>query len=252
MSEKKSYQPGEFCWAELATSDAKAAETFYTSLLGWKANPVPMGEGGAPYVMMKIGEKDAAALYQEKEGHPHWNVYVSVKSADDAAKKVTALGGKIIQGPFDVYDLGRMAVVADPQGAVLCLWQAGKTIGATVQNEHGAMCWNELYTTDIEAARKFYTELFGWKLKVSPDYTEAHVGEVATGGMMQIRPDMQGMPPNWMPYFMVNDTDAAVNTAKANGGAAHHGPMDIPNVGRFAVMGDPQHASFALITLKQR
>lgn len=251
MSEKTSYQQGEFCWAELATSDAAAAERFYTSFLGWKANHVPMGGDGPPYVMLQIGGKDAAALYENKETHPHWNAYVSVKSADEIAKKAASLGGKVLQEPFDVFDFGRMAAIADPQGAVFCIWQPGKHIGGRVQNEHGAPCWQELYTNDIEAAKKFYTSLFGWELKVSPGYTEAHAGGVATAGMMEIRPEMGPMPPNWMPYFLADDTDAAANKAKAAGGTIHHGPMDIPNVGRFAVMGDPQHASFALITMNR-
>jgi predicted enzyme related to lactoylglutathione lyase len=251
MSEKTSYQPGEFCWSELSTSDATAATRFYTSFLGWKANEIPMGPDQPPYVMLLAGDRDAAALYQSKDAHPHWNVYIAVANVDETAKKAKSLGAKILQEPFDVMDLGRMATIQDPQGAAFCVWQAAKSIGARVQNEHGAMCWNELYTNDIEGARKFYSDLFGWKLKVSPEYTEVHAGSAGVGGMMQIRPDMQGIPPNWMPYFMVDDCDAAVNTAKKGGGAAHHGPMDIEGIGRFAVMGDPQGAGFALITLKR-
>ena len=112
-----------------------------------------------------------------------------------------------------------MAVIADPQGASLCLWQAGRHIGATIRGENNTLCWNELMTTDIETAREFYKGLFGWNLKVSPEYTEINVGSTGIGGMMQITPEMQGMPTAWTPYFCVADADATVDKIKSLGGA---------------------------------
>ena len=247
MTEKTSYQPGEFCWAELATSDGNAAKRFYTALFKWTPDEGPMGPDQPPYVMLKIGGRDAAALYENKETPPHWNSYVSVTNVDETAKKAKASGATIVAEPFDVMTVGRMAVIQDPQGAMLCLWQPKEHIGARVTNEPGAMCWNELYTPDIAGSRKFYSDLFGWKLKVSDEYTEIHVGERGTGGMMQIREEMKGMPPHWMPYFLVEDCDATANATKAGGGQVHMGPWDIPNVGRIAILGDPQGASFAVI-----
>jgi predicted enzyme related to lactoylglutathione lyase len=247
MSEKTSYKPGEFCWAELATSDWNAAKRFYTTLFKWVPQENPMGPDQPPYVMLKIGGRDAAALYENKETPPHWNVYVSVTNVDETAKKAKSLGATILAEPFDVMTFGRMAVIQDPQSAVLSLWQAKEHIGARVFNEPGAMCWNELYSPDIAASRKFYTDLFGWNLKVSDEYTEIHIGEQGTGGMMQIREEMKGMPPHWMPYFIVENCDATADAAKANGGQVHMGPWDIPNAGRIAILGDPQGASFAVI-----
>jgi predicted enzyme related to lactoylglutathione lyase len=250
MSEKTSYQPGEFCWIELATSDANAAKAFYTALFPWKPEEVPMGDQ-PPYVMLKVNGRDAGALYENKSVPPHWGAYVSVENVDESTKKAKALGATIVAEPFDVMNHGRMSVIQDPQGAHLSLWQPKDHIGARVANEPGAMGWNELYTKDIEGSRKFYSELFGWKLKISPEYTEAHVGDIATGGMMQITEQMPGVPPHWMPYFLVDDVDATANTAKSKGGQVHVGPMDIPNVGRFAIIMDPQHANFAVIKLSR-
>jgi predicted enzyme related to lactoylglutathione lyase len=144
-------------------------------------------------------------------------------------------------------DLGRMAIVTDPQGATFCLWQARKKIGANIRNEVNTLCWNELMTSDIEAARDFYKGLFGWNLKISPEYTEISAGTVGIGGMMQITPDMQGTPSNWAPYFAVDDCNAAVEKAKSLGAQIYVPPTDIPDVGRFAVMADPQGAMFDII-----
>jgi len=185
---------------------------------------------------------------EKKQGiPPHWNNYISVSSADAAAKKAKSLGAHVVAGPFAVFDAGRMAFVADPQGAIFALWEPKRHIGARIINEPNAMCWNELMTTDIDKARKFYTALFGGKLKVSPEYTEVEAGGRGVGGMMQIRPDMKGMPPNWIPYVAGTDADEFAKKAKAAKAQAGAPPTDIPNVGRFSVLADPQGARFAII-----
>jgi len=250
MSEKKSYAPGEFCWTELATGDWKAAKEFYTSLFGWTAEEMPMGDQ-PPYVMLKKNGKGVGALYENRKARPGWLAYVAVAKVDDAAKKAKSLGAKTLQEPFDVMDVGRMVNIEDPQGAKFALWEAKKHKGADIINEPGAMCWNELYSPDIKGSQKFYSGLFNWKLKVSPEYTEIHMtdGDQGIGGMMQLSPEMQGMPPMWMPYFAVADCDASANKAKSLGGQLHVGPQDIPKVGRFAILGDTQDAGFAIISL---
>ena len=253
MTEKTKYSPGDFCWTELSTSESDAASRFYTSLFGWTTDPRPIGEGQPPYVMLLKDGKEAAALFQNPSVHPHWGSYVSVASADESARKAKSLGATIVAEPFDVMDVGRMAVIKDPQGAVFSVWQAKRHIGARVINEPGAMCWNELYTPDADASQKFYSALFDWKMKVSPEYTEAHTasGE-ATAGMMETKGRLEGMPPNWMPYFAVADCDASAKKAESMGARIHHPPTDIEKVGRFSVMGDPQGAGFAIIQLLPR
>jgi predicted enzyme related to lactoylglutathione lyase len=148
------YEPGMFCWVELATNDAAAAKSFYASVFGWKINDMPIPDGSV-YTMLQVDGHDVGALYENKEHPPVWNSYVSVSSADESAQRAQENGATVVAQPFDVMDVGRMAVIADAQGASLCLWQAGKTIGATIRGEFNTLCWNELMTPDIEGAREF-------------------------------------------------------------------------------------------------
>jgi predicted enzyme related to lactoylglutathione lyase len=240
------YEPGMFCWIELTTNDASAAKSFYASVFGWKINDIPIPDGSV-YTMLQVDGHDLGALYENKEHPPVWNSYVNVTSVDESAQRAQESGAKVIAPPFDVMDVGRMSVIADPAGASLCLWQAGKTIGATIRGDVNTLCWNELMTPDIETARDFYKNLFGWNLKVSPEYTEISVGTTGVGGMMHITPEMQGMPTAWTPYICVADADATVEKIKSGGGKVYMGPHEIPNVGRFAVCGDPQGAMFNII-----
>jgi predicted enzyme related to lactoylglutathione lyase len=247
MTKFDKHEPGTFCWIELATSDGEAAKRFYCDLLGLTANEMPMGEGQPPYVMLQKEGRDAAALYENKQVPPSWLSYVCVASADDTAAKAKSLGGKALQEPFDVFDFGRMAVFTDPEGAHFAIWQAKKHIGAQVRNEAGTLCWNELQTRQRDRAQEFYTKLFGWTPKASPEYLELHIGENAIGGMMSMPPEVPAqVPAHWMPYFWSDDVDASVQKATAGGGGPIVPPMDIPSVGRFAVLRDPQGATFAL------
>ena len=253
--------PGSFCWPELATSDQKAGAAFYAKLFGWAINDQPMGPG-AVYTMFQLRGRDVAAassLRPEEKQHgvpPHWNAYISVANADAAARRAQELGGKILAPAFDVMDAGRMAVVQDPTGAVFQVWQAGRHIGTRIQNENGALCWTELYTRDTKAAEKFYTQLFGWAAKTdsgntppnNPPYTEFHLAGKGVGGMIPIQPEWGPMPANWAPYFQVENCDASAAKAASLGANVGKKPTDIPNVGRFAMIADPQDAMFAIFT----
>jgi len=255
MPEVTKHEPGAFSWVELATSDAAAAKKFYQSLFGWEPVDQPTGPDMV-YTLFKKKGNDAAACYQirpdQKGMPPNWGIYVTVESADDAAKKAKDAGGKVLMEPFDVMTLGRMAVIQDPQGAFFSVWQPRGSIGAQVWGEPGAACWCELQTTDTDAAQKFYTTVFPWKPNVSPQYTEWHLGGKGIGGMMKIGPEWGPVPPHWTPYFEVEDTDAIFAKTKQLGGGAHLPPMDFPEVGRFAILHDGQGASFAVIKLARR
>lgn len=243
--------PGTFCWVELSTSDGNAAKAFYTSLFDWTPVDVPIPNG--VYVLLQKGGRDAAALMENKIGHPAWLLYIAVASADEAAEKATSLGGKLLQPPFDAMDLGRMALVQDPAGAVFAVWEAKKNPGLGVQGEPDTYCWAELTVPDPAPCEPFYTQLFGWHAKHSTEspmeYTEWHFGERAIGGMLPTPKEMPNIPPHWMPYFMVTDCDATLDKAKSLGVKNFFGPQDIPHVGRFAIMEDPQGARFAVIKL---
>lgn len=249
------HAPGSFCWIELATTDGPAAKKFYGELFGWEAHDSPIGPDMV-YTMLKLNGKDVGALYQKgemmKQVPTHWASYISVTSADETAAKAKSLGGTIVQEPFDVMEVGRMAVIADPTGAHFCIWQPKMHKGVGVKGETNSLCWNELLTTDTEKAKDFYTKLFGWNSKTdsgATPYTEWINGEDHIGGMMQIQPHMGPMPPNWGIYIAVDDCDAKVKKATSLGARTYVPPTDIPNVGRFAVLSDPQGAVFNIIKL---
>ena len=252
MAQFKSHNPGNFCWFELATSDWKAAKKFYTGLLGLAAEEVPMGENQPPYVLLKKGGNTACALYQQGPDQtgipPNWMTYVAVKSADESAAKAKKLGAKVIAEPFDVFDLGRMAVMSDPQGAAFSVWQPKKNQGVGVYGEPGSVCWSELQAADVEKAKRFYTQLFGWGAKPGADYTEWQNGGESIGGMMKKHEEK--MPSMWWIYFAVDDIKASTKKAKSLGGKAFMELQDIENVGTFSLFNDPQGAIFYLLQLK--
>lgn len=254
MATKDGFAPGSFCWIELGTTDAAAAKSFYAGLFGWTFDDRPMGPDSV-YTLLKHGGRDAGALYglgpQQQGVPPHWTVYVSVASADEAAKKAAGLGAKTIMAPFDVMKVGRMAVLEDPTGASFCVWEAGTNKGMGVVDEAGAFCWAELTTKDPAKAAPFYAGLFGWVAKGDPKgpYTEWTQGGMSIGGMMPMAPEWGDMPSSWGVYFLVDDCDAAVARAKGLGAKVYLEPKDIPGTGRFAVLADPQGASFSVVKL---
>lgn len=260
MPEVTGHAPGSFCWMELGTSDSGAAKKFYSSLFGWESEDTPAGPG-MTYTMLRLGGKDVGALYQLTEQYhkgvpPHWLCYVSVISADESAAKAKSLGATVTMEPFDVMDVGRMAMIQDPQGAMLALWQARSHFGAKIVGELNTFCWNELATTDADKAGEFYSKLFGWTIKKGDStgpivYHELVNAGSEMGGMYQITPEMKGMPPNWIAYYAVADCDATAEKAKSMGAALIVPPTDIPNVGRFATIQDPQGAVFAVIKLNR-
>jgi predicted enzyme related to lactoylglutathione lyase len=259
MQETPEYKPGTFCWIELATTDAEAAKKFYTELFGWTFNDTPVGPGMV-YTMLKLDGKDVGALYKMfpemiSQGiPPNWLSYASVANADESATKAKALGATLLKEPFDVMTVGRMAVVQDPTGAVFALWQAKDHKGAGVVNVPGSFCWNELMTTDTTKDGKFYTGLFGWGKDTQNfgpmEYTMFSNGERPAGGMLKITPEMGPIPPNWLVYFAVDDCDAKTQKATELGGGVMKPPDDIPGIGRFSILTDPQGGAFALIKLE--
>ena len=254
MPEITRHEPGSHCWSELATSDPTAAKAFYNSLFGWDAEDTPAGPDMV-YTLLRLRGQDVAALYKQDKVEaehgvpPHWNVYIAVESADASAARARELGGKVLMEPFDVMEHGRMAIVQDPTGGTICAWQARKHIGARVVREPGSACWVELYTSDTGKAASFYSQLFGWKAKESPGYTEFYLGDQGVGGMMAIDPTWGPVPSHWIVYFQVADLDAAAAKARSLGGKLRVEPRDVGEVGRFAIPLDPQGAEFALIRL---
>jgi len=257
MPEFASHPPGTFSWAELATTDRTAAVAFYRALFGWDVSDQPLGPDEV-YSMFLLRGRQASAAYsmrpeeRQSGAPPHWNLYVTVADVDEMAKEAERLGAKVLAPPFDVFDAGRMAVVQDPTGAVFCLWQARKHVGARILYEAGALCWSELTTRDTKAAEAFYTRLFGWTATHSAPgagmaYTEFSTQAQSLAGMMAMPAQMPpGVAPYWMPYFQVTDCDASAAKAGELGATVIVPPRDIPSTGRFAILKDPQGAMFAV------
>jgi predicted enzyme related to lactoylglutathione lyase len=256
MSERTSYTPGTPCWVELGTPDIEATAAFYGQLFGWEIPELPNSAELGGYRRAKKDGKDVAGvapLMQEGQP-PAWTSYISVEDADATAAAVKEAGGSVIAEPMDVMDLGRMAIFADPTGAVFGVWQPGTFPGAGLVNEPGALAWNELGTRDPDAAKAFYGAVFGWGTRDNDmgemgTYTEWLRGEDSIGGMMDVSgrlPDE--IPAHWLVYFAVENTDAALETVKSSGGGVSFGPIDIP-AGRFAIVTDPHGAAFAVIQM---
>lgn len=256
MQETPEYKPGTFCWVELTTTNGQAAKKFYTELFGWTFTDNPIGPDMV-YTMLKLNGKDVGALYQMSGDMtaqgipPNWLSYASVTSADESAAKAKSLGANSLKEPFDVGDVGRMAVIQDPTGAVFALWQAKKHKGAGIVNVPGALVWNELTTSDTARAGEFYSGLFGWGIDAKTfgptEYTIFQNGDRGAGGMFKLTSDMAGVPPFWLVYFAVDDCDAKVKKATELGATTIKPADDIPGVGRFAILQDPQGAAFAII-----
>jgi uncharacterized protein len=244
------YEPGTPCWVELATTDVAAARLFYGELFGWSFDEGPLPDGGV-YVIPHLRGRGVGGMYQRQAGQsdapPAWLLYVAVNDADDTASRVTALDGTLVAPPYDVMDSGRMAVLQDPTGATIALWQPRNAIGARIANEPGAFSWCELATRDPARAADFYCGLFGWGVKkAGEDYMEFRVGDRDVAGMYRLDETRGDAPPRWTAYFGVADCDEAAASAESNGGRTEMPPTDIEHVGRIAALADPQGARFAV------
>jgi uncharacterized protein len=253
MPEFTSYSAGTPSWVDHATKDLAASNAFYGALFGWEADD--QGEEMGNYTLLrKAGKTVAGNMPAAMEGQPSvWTSYVSVDDADATVERAKKAGAMVFVEPMDVMDIGRMAVMADPTGAAIGIWQPKTFKGAELANETGAFSWNELSTRDVPAAKAFYTEVFGWEPNEldmgGMTYTEWKLGEKSVAGMMSM-PDMvpAEVPAHWLVYFAVDDTDASVSKATELGATTLVPPMDIPP-GRFAVLSDPDGAAFAIIKM---
>lgn len=248
---------GRFVWHELMTTDIPAALAFYTKVVGWSTEAFPTADA-KPYTMWKapggavVG--GAYALPEEvgrKGVPPHWMGNLCVKDVDAAVAKVAELGGRIHQPPFDVPEVGRVAIVSDPTGATLALYQpSGEAPGHEGAPTTGEISWNELYTTDPDAAWAFYSALVGWKktgaTDMGPMGTYQHFGPESGGSIGGIMRAPPGMPSIWMYYVYVADLDGSLATATGSGARVVNGPVQIPGGDRVVTLTDPQGAFFSL------
>jgi predicted enzyme related to lactoylglutathione lyase len=271
MSEQDRYIPGVPCWIDSTQPDPDAAATFYSNLFGWELEDVMPPGAPVKYLMARLGGGDVAALSSpmgDSPGPAIWNTYIWVDDADETAARVRDAGGTVLSEPFDVMDSGRMAVFADPAGAVFGVWQPNKHRGALVVNEPGSLNFNILNTRDIEGASRFYGAVFGWELldvggapmwalpaygdfleRRTPGTREnmaamgapARFVEVVAGATV-IPDDQPDTPAHWGVTFAVEDADATAARATELGGRVVVPPFDAPWV-RMTVITDPQGAT---------
>ena len=270
MTEQDRYIPGVPCWIDTTQPDPDAAAAFYGELFGWELeDSMPPGAPGKYYIA-RIGGRDVAAVSsQPEQAATAWNTYVWVTDAGETTARVRDAGGTVLAEPFDVGDAGRMAVFADPDGAVFSAWQAGRHRGATVVNEHASLNFNDLHTRDLDRAAAFYGAVFGWDvLDIGGGYAWALPGygdfleqlrpgmregmasmgaperfEDVVASVRQITDDRPGVPPHWGVTFAVDDADAIAAKAAQLGGQVVVPPFDAPWV-RMTIVKDPQGATF--------
>jgi predicted enzyme related to lactoylglutathione lyase len=237
-------------WVDLQTPDIDRAREFYGSLFGWTADDLGPEAGG--YVIFRKDGKQlgGGGPLQAEGAPPAWMTFFSVRDADATAARVGQAGGKVLMPPMDVADQGRMAVFADPAGAVWAVWQEGANQGWEIHNEVGAVGWNELMTPDMDTARAFYHATLGAGTTDMPGgmgYALLTIDNQPVAGMMTFTDDMPPMPPVWSIYFDVDDTDGTAALAEQLGGSISVPPTDSP-AGRFAFLADPSGAQFGIIT----
>lgn len=251
MGKRTGYPPGTFSWVELLTTDADAAKLFYSSLFGWGLEDTDVG-GGAGFTTCRV-DGDAVCGLQElsddvkgRGTQPSWLSYVTAVDADAAAARAQEAGGVVLEEPVDVLDLGRTAVLRDPQGAVVAVWQPGSRIGAGRVNDVSCLCMNELSTTDMSAAGVFYERLFGWTVEVSDD-APTGPAMIVNGGAINgaIFAAPEGVAPHWRPCFTVESTDQALDRVRELGGQQCGEPLDIGH-GHITMVRDPQGALFTV------
>lgn len=248
---------GHFCWYELNTTDIGAAAAYYTAVVaGWKVGPWGDEPGKMPYAHIESAQGQVGGITYLQEGAkamgapPHWLGYVLVDDVDATVAKAQGLGAQLYVA-MDIPNTGRIAVIADPQGAVIALYKPVKHDAPHDTSKHGEFNWHELYTSDPEAALAFYSAVFGWDKLGEMDmdamgkYLLVGLGEKQFGGIMRRPPDMPVSA--WGYYIMVDEFDAAFAKATAAGGKLINGPMPVPGGARIVNLVDPQGAHYSLV-----
>ncbi len=259
MPERSSYAPGTPSWADLSSPDVKASVSYYDALFGWKAIETGSKEETGGYRMFLLGGKPVAGIGSlPPDGQPPvWATYVTVDDAEATAAKVVEAGGNTMMPPMDVLTAGRMAVFADPEGAVFCVWQPRDHKGAAFVREHGALSWVELGTRDPDSALAFYKAVFGWEadagdLKGESGYALWRLDGEPVAGIMAIGDRFpEDVPPHWMTYFGADDVDALAAKGAEVGGQIVVEPRAV-NGTRFAVLADPIGSVFGIISLEEQ
>lgn len=248
---------GRFAWFDLMTPDVEAAKAFYTETIGWRTGLWNGGDAPMPYTMIQVGEQAIGGIAklpkmaQDAGAPPHWLAYVAVDDVDASADLVSELGGTVLSPPMDIPNVGRFAIFADPQGAVMALFHPDGDLPGQDQGP-GFFCWADLVTSDPESAWNFYHRLFGWKQTDAMDTGDMGTyqmfampdAEMSRGGYLQ-KPE--AMPASaWLHYVTVDNLDDALTRLQRLGGTVIREPHEVPGGDRIAQVLDPQGGAFAL------
>jgi predicted enzyme related to lactoylglutathione lyase len=241
---------GRFVWHELLTTDTAGAAAFYPKVVPWRTQPSSM----PGYTLWLAGDAQVGglmALPTEAAGTPpHWLIYIGTPNVDATAEHAQRLGARVVKAPSDIPNVGRYAVLADPQGATFALYTPGPTGGGIPAPGPGVFSWHELATTDVPAALRFYGELFGWSKGPGHDMGAMGIYQIferfgaQVGGMCKVQGP--ATPPTWLSYVQVGDSGRAVGAAKGAGGRLLHGPIEVPGGSWIALFMDPQGGAFAV------
>jgi predicted enzyme related to lactoylglutathione lyase len=278
MNERDGYQAGVPCWVDTFQPDPDSAVGFYAKLFGWEVDRRMPPDSPRKYFVCKLRGRDVAAIgSQPSEGvPPDWNTYVWVDSVDDVAAKTIEAGGSVALEPFESPDGGRVAMLADQAGAVLCVMEPGSRRGAQLVNEPGAWAMSVLNTRDVEGSKRFYGTVFGWGTQtfdagrgeltiwrlpgyvgggpeqpvprdmvaaMAPITGEGFPREGFPGGQAEPHPlqvrAVEDVAPHWSVNLWVHDADAVAARAAELGGRVVVPPYEAPGF-RAAVVADPQ------------
>jgi uncharacterized protein len=261
MSKRDTYPPGVPCWVDVGVHDVDGAMSFYGELLGWdfKGLGLMPDHGGQYFVATREGDDVAGVGSLPADTSPDWKTYIAVASADDTAARAASAGGEVLVARFDAPPAGRMAVLADPTGAVFCIWEAGERQGAQRINEPGAWAMSLLQTTDPDRASRFYRELFGWNTEGEglslcrlPGYVGGEPEQpVPRDVIAAIVPAQDGAESHWSVDFWIDDVDVAAEAAPRLGGSVIVPPQDM-EIARQAVLADPEGAAFSVTKISKK
>jgi uncharacterized protein len=251
MPERAGYPPGAPSWVDLTAADLQGALAFYGSLFGWEFEDA--GEEAGHYHQALKDGKRVAGIGPNQPGTPpmaFWTTYLNGRDVDAHAQAITSAGGRVMFGPLEILDQGRMLVASDPSGAMFGIWEPGAHAGAQLVDEHGTLNWSELTTRDLDASARFYGSVFDYAFEDQPaipgGYRLIKVGDQLVAGMLALGDGDPDLPPFWLAYFRLDDVDAGFAHARELGGELLSEPHDSP-WGRFAPVRDPQGAVFALL-----
>ncbi|MEZ5977793.1 MAG: VOC family protein [Planctomycetota bacterium] len=246
---------GYFCWHDYVSPATAKGSAYYGELLGWKTWDMPLGD--TTYTFLKANDDDQSTFggLEEADGgaRSRWRSYVAVEDLDAMVARTAELGGKVVQPPREIPGIGRHALVADPTGAVLALYQGNEPRPAREGMTEAMPCWMELLSQDAKGSVAFLTALLGWTTRTKQvdgghDYTMLMQGDLGVGGVMQA--PTKEIPSHWYPFFMTGDLAAAHERATRLGGTSCMPPTEIGDgMGSFAIVNDPNGAVFGLYAM---